>query len=446
MLDRNITVDFSRSCGRIKPLGGACLGPLFDTDVRIDLSSEYRELGVPAVRTASSRLPREGSLLIDIRRVFPDPDLDERFPESYRFCETDEALNAIKESGADILLSLGEVWDARSVRRMNPCVPPDKWARIAEKIILHYNRGWGGGFKHSIKYIEIWPGADRADAFASSPREYYELYRIVASHLKSVFPTLRIGGYSSGGFYALNHYDADPLRKGYIEFLGGFLSYITSDEARAPLDFLSWECSAESAEELSLHANYARSFLSQYGLKRAQSIVSELSLDTGALSARTSRDYPARLAATLAVASDADIDMMLYSTMHPYSRDNAILCFDDSESVHRYSSFGVMSAFGRLYSLGTRVYTTDNYRREAYALAAASDGEGAILLATGAYTGTLAITLVGSRYRTYSIKGMLGGGKRGAGFSTSEENIPLTSGQIRIKVGRSEVYLITLSV
>ncbi len=445
MLDRAVIIDFSKKSGRIKPLCGVCLGPLFDTAAPVDFTDEYRALGTPVARTAKWDMPEGCCRYLNVSSIFPDPALDERFPESYRFAEADKYMAAIKASGADIYLSLGERHDGYAIKPTRPHVPAEKWARIAEKIILHYNRGWGNGYKYSVKHVEIWPGADKCGAFADNPEEYYELYRVVANHLKSVFPTLRIGGYSSGGFRSQNRYDATDTERGYVDFLEGFLAYISDKTTHAPLDFLSWECRAESGEELSLHSNYARNFLLQYGFKRALSIVSELKLDLPSGQPRLSRDYPARLAAALIVASDANIDMMFYSDLHPYSPDNAVLTVDDCLTPHRYGAFGVMSAYGRLYSCGTRVDTTDNYRREVYALAAASDTEGAILIATGSYSGTLAITLSGAPYRTYSISGMLGGGKRGAGYSTSEENVPLGAGTIRLKVGRGEIYLITLS-
>ena len=131
--------------------------------------------------------------------------------------------------------------------------------------------------------------------------------------------------------------------------------------------------------------------------------------------------------------------------MHPLSPANAILSIDDYASVHKYSSYSVASAFGKLLSLGTEAYSTDNFRREVYALAAVSDTEGAILVATGNYSGSLVISLTGASFGSYSIKGMLGGGRRGAGYATAEDNIPIGSGVIRLKVGKSEVYLITLS-
>lgn len=444
MVERTIRVDFSKKSGKIKPLNGLSLGPLFDTEAPADFTAEYRELGAPYVRTATSKMPRGAATYIDISRIFPDPALDERFPESYDFSEADKQLLAIRESGAAIFLTLGEGRDtgAHFIKPLH--VQPDKWARIAEKIILHYNRGWAQGHKLSVKMVEIWPGADLPGAFPGDAAAYCEFYRTVATHLKSVYPTLKVGGYSSGGFISLNRYDATDEERGYISFLETFLSRVSAKETQAPLDFFSWRCRSESAEELSLHSNYAKNFLLQYGLRRTMSIVSELSLEVADGPSALSRSYPASLASALVVAADSDIDLMLYSTLYPYSPDNALLTVDDCHTKHKYASYGVMEAYGELLRHGTEAESTENFRREIYTLAATSDKGAALMIATVNFAGTLVVELSGTELSRYSIKGMLGGGPRGEGFSTSERGIPLGRGRFTMKVGRGEIYLITL--
>lgn len=443
MIERSITVDLSKKGVKVKPLSGVCLGPLFDTEPRIDLSEEYSELAIPIVRTGMYDAPAGSVCFLDIHNIFPDAALDERFPESYDFKLADEYMASIRNAGADIYLRLGESRDKYSHNPTRPHVSYEKWARIAEKIILHYNKGWGRGAKYSVKYVEIWPGADKPGAFTSR-EDYFEFYRTVATHLKSAFPTLKVGGYSSGGFASLNRYDASDEERGYVDFLEHFLAYITDKDTSAPLDFLSWECRADSAEELSLHSNYAKNYLLQYKLKKTLSIVSSLKLECET-NPRLSRDYPARLATALIVASDANIDMMFYSSLHPYSPDNAVITVDDCENKHKYGAYAVLSAFGTLLKHGSVVSTSDNFRREIYSLATASDSGAAIMVATANYSGTLKIAIKGSSFTRYSIKGMLGGGKRGVGYSTAQENLPLGGGSLTLKVGRCEIYLITLS-
>lgn len=444
MLERTIRADFSKKCGKIRPLNGICLGPLFDTAVPLDLTAEYRELGVPTVRNSVADMPSGCCSFVDVSRIFPDPALDERFPESYDFSALDKQLSAIRESGAAIFLTLGESRDRYSHTAKVPHVCAKKWARIAEKIILHYNKGWGCGFKYSVKMVEIWPGADLPGAFRGGAEAYAEFYRTVATHLKSVFPSLKIGAYSSGGFASLNRYGVSEEERGYIDFLESFLSYVSAADTAAPLDFFSWRCRAESAEELALHSNYAKNYLAQYGLRKTASIVTELSLEPSDGSPALSRSYPSMLAAALAVASGTDISMMLYSSLYPYSPDNAIITLDDCRTKHRYSAFGVLRAYGELLRHGNAAEVTENFRRELYMLAAVSDGGAALMIATADYAGMLSVELLGSEFKKYSIRGMLGGGPRGEGFSTEERDIPLGEGRFTMKVGRGEIYLISL--
>ncbi len=446
MVMRAVSVDFSRKGGKIKPLGAAVSGPRFGIDLSVDLSDIYRELGTPMVRVCDVETPYGSGRYLDIHNLFPDPALDERFPESYNFAPTDTYLNAVKASGAEIYLRLGESRDPYELKPyLKPTAPPEKWARICEKIIAHYNQGWGGGYKLGIKYVEIWPGADTSSGWSGTREEYFSFYRTVANHLREKFPRLKIGAYSSGGFFSLNHFDGTPEQKGYIEFMEGFLSYISKKHSAAPLDFLSWECRAESPEELSLHSNYARAYLAQYGLRRTQSIVSAFSLATAPAPEQCSRRaYPAELASALIIAQKSGIDMMFYDTLDPRSDKNAIFSLDDRKTPHTYSAYEVMRSYGQLYRLGSTVESTDDYRREIYTLAAASSDEGAVLLVTRDFSGTVELNIKNSPFTVYSIKGLIGGGERGRGYSTSEENVSLGIGRFNLKVGKNEVYFITL--
>lgn len=445
MVMRTVSVDFGKKIGKIKPLMGSIGGPMFGIDLSCDLTDVYRELNIPAVRVSDVEPPFGSGRFLDIHNIFPDPDLDERFPESYNFAPTDAYLSAVKASGAEIYLRLGESRDPYELKRhLRPHTSYEKWARICEKIIAHYNKGWGSGFKFGIKYVEVWSGADTPFGWSGTQEEYFAFYRTVAMHLKEKFPRLRIGAYSSGGFFSLNHFDGTQEQKGYVDFLDAFLSYVSNKATSAPIDFLSWECRAESPEELSLHSNYARSYLSQYGLRRTESIVSAFSLATAPDSEQYNRrGYPAELASALIIAEKSGIDMMFCDSLDPRSGKNAVFSLDDRRTVHKYSAYEVMRAYGLLYSLATAVETTDDYRREIYSLAAASQSEGALLIVTREFSGNIELSIKNSQFVSYSIKGMIGGGERGTGFSTSEESIAIGTGRFTLKVGKNEVYIIT---
>ena len=271
MIKRTISIDFSKKTGKTKPVNCLNNGPKFGIDLECDFTEQYKELAPPFVRISSPESPYASSRYLDLHCIFPDMGLDERFEASYNFAPTDRYIASVKECGADVFLRLGESCEPYEVKRYTvPPRDPEKVARIYERIIAHYNKGWANGFKYNVKYVEIMCGTDTADAWSGTPKEYYELYATVATYLKEKYPKLKIGAYSSGGFYSLNHYGASDEVKAYVDFLDGFLTYITVEKT-APLDFFSWKCYAESPEEVSLHANYARSYLGQCAKRKVSS-------------------------------------------------------------------------------------------------------------------------------------------------------------------------------
>ena len=439
MLQRNIHFDFSKSAGKMKPILSLNSGPLATASLGCDLSEKHREIGVSFVRTHGHPSDR----VIDIHTVFPDWNLDERFPASFNFAPTDAYLKAIKDTGASILLRLGESPEPYELKRYSSLPEdPEKWASVAERIIAHYNEGWGGGMKLGIKYVEITAGLDSI----LEPEEraaFYELYRIVANRLRTRFPRIKIGAYSAGGFHSLNHYDATPTERGYIDFLDGFLEYITAAETSAPIDFFSWSCCAETPEELSLHSNYARNYLNQAGLRKVQSIITDFSVAPRTATYRD-RAYPSVLVSSLILAQKGDV-AMLFIDGNPESDSCPLWSVEDRHGVHTYAAFNALSAFGRLARLGNTVDGSEDYRHAVYSLAAFDGTEGAIIVSTDDYNGIIELAIDGAAFSTYSIKGIIGGGERGDGFTTEAKNIAFSDGRVRLRVGKNEVYLITLT-
>ena len=445
MIKRTVNIDFSRKIGKLKPVNCLNNGPLFGINLDSDFTEEYKEMRPPLVRLSGIEAPYQSSRFLDIHCIFPDINLDERFEASYNFGPTDKYIAALKECGADIFLRLGESREPFEVKKYTR-VPSDygKIARICEKIIAHYNKGWANGFKYNIKYVEIMCDVDTADGWCGTPDEYYEYYTVVANHLKEAFPKLRVGAYSSGGFFSLNHYDGTKEEKGYVDFLDGFLEYITRKKT-APLDFFSWKCYAESPEEISLHANYAKSYLGQYGLRKTQSIISEFNLRGTDKGAYLERQYPAELSRAMIIAEKSSVDMMFYSHLAPDSRYNALYSVDERQDKHYYSAYHVMCAFGALGALGNVVDSTEDYRREIYSLATLGESKGACVFSTADYSGVVEINITGKAFGTYSIKGIIGGGERGRGFFTEERGLPLRNDSITLRVGKNEVYFLTFS-
>ena len=108
MIKRTVSIDFSRKNGKLKPVNCLNNGPRFGMDLELDFTEQYKEMAPQFVRLSDVEAPFAASRYLDIHCIFPDFDLDERFEASYNFGPTDRLLSAVKDSGADIFLRLGE--------------------------------------------------------------------------------------------------------------------------------------------------------------------------------------------------------------------------------------------------------------------------------------------------------------------------------------------------
>ena len=446
MLNRVITVDFGKKCGRIKPLNCINGGPRSGgCELRYDFTEEFSELAIPCVRTNLEAGEYGLNQFVNVHAVFPDFDADETLEESYNFLPTDLYLTSVKNAGAQIFYRLGESSEpyARKIFAVMPR-DPEKWARICEHIIMHYNEGWANGFKLGIKYFEIWSAPDVGEGFAGEPREYYELYRITANYLRERFPKLKLGAYGARGFYSLNRLDAGEELKACIPFMQQFFSYINKEETRAPLDFFTWACYSSNPEEVALHIKYARSYLDGSGLRRARSIICEYNAsDLKNTPPALRPEFPAALGATLILAQKNAVDMMMYSTSDATSPANGLFSVDDFTSHRHYAAYSVMRAFGRLYRLGTAAETLGDYRGEVYSLAARNDSEGALMLVTRNYSGRVEIALGDCEFDTCSVIKTVVGADRGAAIDYRAENIAIVGGKILLPAKKNEIYLIS---
>lgn len=447
MLNRVVTADFSAKCGKIKPVSAVNGGPLLGgAELPYDFSEEYREMNIPLVRVAGRAGEYGFNQRIDIHCIFPDFSADETLAESYNFAPTDKYLLAIRATGASIIFRLGESAEP-NVHRLYVTPPADKekWARICEHIIMHYNEGWADGYKLGIKYFEIWSSPDTEEGFSGEDNEFFELYRISANYLHEKFPKIKLGGYSSGGFSSLNRIGSGEREVRYVKFMQRFLSYIGSEEGKAPLDFFTWECLAATPEELSVHARYARSYLDSAGFKRTKSIISSFNiikkLDTPPA---LLPEYPAELAAALVLAQREGLEAVVYSSTEVNARDCALFTVDDTVVHRTYAAHRVMRTFGELYRLGTSVETTGDYRKELYTLGAMGKGGRALLIVTGDWSGNLEIHFEGGEFSSCDVEKTVGSGARGAGRTFFAEEVAVKDNKIIIPAKRKEVYLIKL--
>ena len=215
---------------------------------------------------------------------------------------------------------------------------------------MHYNEGWADGFKLNLRRVDISGGADDPRVFSGTKQEFFELYRAVACRLREHFPRLKIGGYGATGFYAVNRLSSTEGQKRAIPFLRDFLRYITAEQTFAPLDFFTWYAYPASAEELALHARYARSTLEECGHKRAKSYL--VGYNTHAYLAEDITENPsfaAQLASDIISLSRTDVDLAVISdTPIAASYGKSFLAGSAAENCPVYHT---LLMYGELYKL-----------------------------------------------------------------------------------------------
>ena len=448
MSNRLFNVDFGKKQGKIKPLHAINGGPLCGgATLPHDMSAEYAELNIPLVRCVMPDGSCGYNQFICVHSMFPDFSLDENDEKSYNFAPTDMYLSKVRGAGCGIFYTLGETSEPWG----NPLyakapADPEKWARVCEHIIMHYNEGWAEGFKWNIKYFEIWDGADRAECFAGERLEFFELYRVVANHLKERFPRIKIGGFGARGFASLNRINSGDEERSAFDFTTEFLTYVGKNATKAPLDFFTWRCYSKNPEELAMHAKYARSYLDTSGHKRTKSIISEFGATDDDPTPPALRDgYPSFLASALILAQKSAVDTLILSSGEPNYTRCSLYTVDDGVTHRHYAAYDVIEAFSKLYSLGNAAEISDDYPREVNILAARSASEGALLLSSRAFGGRVEIGLHNSEFTACSVKRIAPGGERGEGRVSCLENLKIAGNKIVLSVKKNEVYFITLN-
>lgn len=282
---RLLEVDASEVTGEIRSFQGLNGPPTPVMAGLPDLVTRYHELRVNQVRTHDFMGPTEIDSKFDQNNsflawlipdsaqragvvksgnasiIFPDWSADPEKPASYNFAATDKVITGIHASGAEVYYRIGRSFGAN----VNPPADFDKFANVVKHIAMHYNQGWANGFRYRIAYWEFW---NEPEIFWSGPPEqFYSLYEKTVRVLKSVDPTLKVGG-DAKAF----PYDGGP-------YLEGFVDYCATH--KLPLDFYSWHTyadgSADPYDAVRL-ANRIRSVLDTHGFPKAESILSEWNL------------------------------------------------------------------------------------------------------------------------------------------------------------------------
>ena len=253
------TVDCDITNGIIDTFGHINCGPLpnWDETKRVDLTSQYQQIGITHIRTHDFFGPT------DISWIFPNWSADPSNPASYNFSISDDYITGIINAGCQVFYRLGESASAdENLRR-----PPEnftKWSEVCRHIVMHYNEGWNNGFYYKITHWEIWNEPDLSGFWNGTAPLYYELYHNVADHLKNHNQSLKIGGPCTSSLSNEN-------------FTSQFLNYVK--EHQVPLDFYSWHRYADSPHQLYTDARFVRELLDSYGFTETENINTEWNIN-----------------------------------------------------------------------------------------------------------------------------------------------------------------------
>ncbi len=413
-------MDFSKKCGKIKLVHGINFSFSHNRlgDNPIDqMLAEYR----PAlVGLHDVEHPYGQNQYVDIHCIFPDFTRDSADAEAYNFGPTDEYVSKILNTGAQIIFRLGESTDSYSVKPyLKAPADVEKWADVCLHVVMHFNAKWADGYKWNIKYFEIWSGADSKNGFSGDFSDYMRLYAACARKIKQEFPRVKVGGYSSLGFFAMNRVTDNVELVGAYPLMKRFLARVTNTAESLPLDFFTWCIKCASAEELSLHSKYAKSLLKEYGLRSTKSVVSEFSFASDTASA-------AEYLCAMITAHKSDIDMMLYK--HTGKNEKKKL----ADAV-----------YSAIYALSDAVLISEDYRRELYALAAVSESVGAIALASLDYLGTVEMLVSGGNFSNFDIT-ELSEKEDGTYAKAQLLGVQMKQGRIVFATKKNTVYIVTL--
>jgi xylan 1,4-beta-xylosidase len=289
---RPIIVDARRTIGHLRSLQGVNGAPApgmhkppgftfggWNMPQAVDASRGYREARIDLVRThdaygagdidARFNAPppkgQAGDFNVSSARnsldIYPDENADPDDPRSYHFGPTDRLVTSIVHVGAQAIFRLGR-------SETSDVTPPkdfDRYASVAEHIVLHYNRGWANGYHYGLRYWEIWNEPDLGKLFwGGTPEQYYELYGKLARAVKRADPTALVGGPTLA-----KPNDATPYRD-------GFLQYVRAEHL--PLDFYSWHWYATDSDDPLDFVRIGRDVrarLNHFGFEHALSVLDE---------------------------------------------------------------------------------------------------------------------------------------------------------------------------
>ena len=375
----SIKIDFTKNLGTIKPMHGVGQPPFYGAR-SFPMFHYLTEAGIPFSRLHDVAGPYGGGRFVDIPNLFRDFNADPEDPASYDFTFTDRLITALMDAKVEPFFRLGvTIENDMTIKayRIHPPKDPAKWAVICEKVIRHYTEGWADGFHYNIRYWEIWNEPDNHfdpkinQMWTGTPEEYYELYNVTAKHLKACFPHLKIGGYSSCGFYAIAE-PAPAREQSYLGFYDNFLRY--AKENGAPINFFSWHSYAGIADTMKFAA-YAKEQLDKYGFTDTETTCNEWNPE---VSLRGTGRHAALTTGMMLAMQNSPLDSaMFYDARYGVSIYGSMFNPLTAEPFPTYYGF---VAFNELYKRGTQAEAVCD-DKNVYVLAAYSGADGYLVIA-----------------------------------------------------------------
>lgn len=370
----NITIS-QNIIGKIKPMHCTNNAPVYKPEHISGIFDNFKALEIPYVRNhdASISEPYGCQHVVDVHCIFPDFSKDETDENNYDFTMTDVYNEMIIAQGSKVFFRLGssiEHWK----KKYGTLVPSDfdKWARICEHIIMHYNEGWANGFNQNIEYWEIWnePDLDADDAedkrtWGGTKQQFFDFYSVVSKYLKNRFPHLKIGG---------------PASCGKLDWSEEFIAQLGD----APLDFFSYHMYAYEPQFMAEYVTASKEMLKRNGYGDTETILNEWNYvrDWG-----NSIEYftaihgikgAAYVAATMcAVQNSGNLDMLMYYDARLRTPWNGMFDFYTNLPLKGYYPFKM---FSTLYKLGNQIECTSDDRD--VIVTGATDGDTSALMIT----------------------------------------------------------------
>ncbi len=409
-----LKINFNNITGPVKTMHSVGQPPW------LGMNGEYlhylTEANIPYSRLHDMGGMHGAMIYVDIPNIFRDFSADANEPENYDFAFTDVLISKMIENKVEPIYRLGvTIENYPWIKRYRTFPPSDcnKWAKICEMIIRHYNQGWANGFEYNIKYWEIWnepenniPNPELSMMWSGTAQEYYDLYVTTTKHLKTCFgDTIKLGGYASCGFYTvvaeaekygyeipntegIHNAHKSAQFKYFITFFEDFLDCVKQNNA--PLDFFSWHSYA-SVEHNLIMQKYVEETLEKKGFKDIEIHLNEWN-NAYERHYRGTSIAAARAAAMMCALHKTKMDIMCYYDARiGASMYGGLFDANFAVPVSTYYSF---KAFGELYALGNCVESECD---GVYNLAAvSSDGtKKAVLLANTDEDATLSTELAG---------------------------------------------------